>query len=117
VNGTPFDLGLPFFVAFFISYGAGSLRSPVVWLNISFRASEVNSGTQTGLRPSASCGGGEWCVDVYRARDRWLARAYRRGEHARGPKPGTRYRQRRGQRRGGSPESGTGGTSPGAAPE
>jgi hypothetical protein len=35
----------------------------VVWLNISFRASEVNSGTQAGtqagLRPSASCGGGE----------------------------------------------------------
>ena len=38
--------------------------------------------------------GGEWCVDVYRSRGRWLARAYRRGEHARGPKPGTKYRQR-----------------------
>ena len=59
MNGTPFDLDLPFFVAFFISYGAGSLRNPVVWLNISSRASEVNSGTQEGLRPSASCGGGE----------------------------------------------------------
>jgi hypothetical protein len=30
----------------------------------------------------------------------WLA--YRRGEHARGPKRGTRYRQRGGQRRGGA---------------
>jgi hypothetical protein len=61
--------------------------------------------------------GGEWCVDVYRARGRWLARAYRRDEHARGPKRGTRYRQRRGQRRGGSPVSGTGGTSPSDAPK
>ena len=42
----------------------------------------------------ASTCGGEWCVDVYRAKGRWLARAYRRGKHARGPKPGTRYRQR-----------------------
>ncbi len=38
--------------------------------------------------------GGEWCVDVYRSRGRWLARAYRRGERTRGPKPGTKYRQR-----------------------
>ena len=65
----------------------------------------------------ASLCGGEWCVDVYRARGRWLARAYRRGEHARGPKPGTRFRPRRGQRRGGSAASGAGGTSLGAAPK
>jgi hypothetical protein len=38
--------------------------------------------------------GGEWRVDVYRARGRWLARAYRKGEHTRGPKPGTKHRQR-----------------------
>jgi len=38
--------------------------------------------------------GGEWCVDVFRARGRCLARAYRRGERTRGPKPGTTYRQR-----------------------
>jgi len=30
----------------------------------------------------------------YRARRRWVARACRRGEHARGPKPGTKFRQR-----------------------
>ena len=63
----------------------------------------------------ASMCGGEWCVDVFRERGRWLARAYRRGEHARGSKRGARYRQRRRQRRGGSPVSGTGGTNPGAA--
>jgi hypothetical protein len=45
------------------------------------------------------------------------ARAYRRGEHARGPKRGTKFRPRRRQRRGGSPVSGTGGSSPGAAPK
>ena len=38
--------------------------------------------------------GGEWCVDVYRAKGRWVARAYRRGEHTRGPKPGTKFRPR-----------------------
>ena len=65
----------------------------------------------------ASMCGGEWCVDVYRARGRWLARAYRRGEHTRGPKPGTKYRPRRRQRCGSSPVSGTGGTSLGAAPK
>jgi hypothetical protein len=53
--------------------------------------------------------GGEWCVDVYRAHGRWVARAYRRGEHARGPKRGTKYRQRRGKSRGGSAASGTSG--------
>ena len=26
--------------------------------------------------------GGEWCVDVYRAKGRWRARAYRRSKHA-----------------------------------
>ena len=61
--------------------------------------------------------GGEWCVDVYRAKGRWLARAYRRGEHARGPKPGTKYRPRRKQPHGGSEASGIGGASPGAAPK
>jgi len=45
--------------------------------------------------------GGEWCVDVYRAKGRWLARAYRRGEHARGPKPGTKWRQRKKRKLGG----------------
>jgi hypothetical protein len=61
--------------------------------------------------------GGEWCVDVYRARGRWLARAYRRDEHARGPKPGTKYRPRRRQPHGGSEASGTGGTSSGTTPK
>ena len=42
----------------------------------------------------ASTCGGELCVDVYRSRGRWLARAYRKGEHTRGPKPYTKYRQR-----------------------
>ena len=36
--------------------------------------------------------GGGWCVDVYRCQGRWLARAYRKGKHSRGPKPGTKYR-------------------------
>ena len=45
--------------------------------------------------------GGEWCVDVHRARGRWLARAYRRGEHSRGPKPGTKWRQRKKRKLGG----------------
>ena len=61
--------------------------------------------------------GGEWCVDVYRSRGRWLARAYRRGEHVRGPKPGTKYRPRRKQPHGASPASGTGGTNPRDAPK
>ena len=56
--------------------------------------------------------GGEWYVDVYRSRGRWLARAYRRGEHPRGPKPGTKYRPRRKQPPGGSEASGTGSASP-----
>jgi hypothetical protein len=53
VNGTPFDPGLPFFVALFISFGTGSVRNLVVWPNISFRASEVNSATQSELWPAA----------------------------------------------------------------
>ena len=65
----------------------------------------------------ASLCGGEWCADVYRSRGRWLARAYRRGEHVRGPKPGTKYRPRRKQPHGASPASGTGGTNPGDAPK
>jgi len=38
--------------------------------------------------------GGEWCVDVYCSGGRWIARAYRKREHTRGPKPGTKYRPR-----------------------
>ncbi len=36
--------------------------------------------------------GAGWCVDVYRSRGRWLARAYQKGK--RGPRPGTKYRSR-----------------------
>ena len=46
--------------------------------------------------------GGGWCVDVYQCRGRWLARAYRKGEHSRGPKPGTKYRSRSEQQQGGT---------------
>jgi hypothetical protein len=35
-----------------------------------------------------------WCVDVYKCQGRWLARAYQKGPHSRGPKPGTKYRSR-----------------------
>jgi len=42
-------LSLPFFVALFIASGKGSLWNPVAWPNISFRASEVNSGTHITL--------------------------------------------------------------------
>jgi hypothetical protein len=38
--------------------------------------------------------GGGWCVDVYKCQVRWLVRAYRKGKHSRGPKPGTKYRSR-----------------------
>ena len=65
----------------------------------------------------ASLCGDEWCVGVYRAKGRWLARAYRRGEHTRGPKPGTNYRPRCKQPHGGNAASGTGGASPSAAPK
>ncbi len=58
--------------------------------------------------------GGEWCVDVYRARGRWLARAYRRGEHSRGPKRGTKYHPRRKKPQAGSEASRPGGASLGA---
>jgi len=61
--------------------------------------------------------GGEWCIDVYRARGRWLARAYRRGERTRGPKPGTKFRPRRKQPHGGSGASGTSGASPSDEPK
>jgi hypothetical protein len=46
--------------------------------------------------------GGGWVVDVYKCQGRWLARAYRKGEHSRGPKPGTKYRIRTQQREGGT---------------
>jgi hypothetical protein len=36
--------------------------------------------------------GGGWCVDVYKCKGRWLARAYPKGKQCRGPKPGTKYR-------------------------
>ena len=38
--------------------------------------------------------GGGGCVDVYKCRGRWQARAYQKGKHSRGPKPGTKYRSR-----------------------
>ena len=65
----------------------------------------------------ASQCGGEWCVDMYRAKGRWMARAYRRGEHVRGPKPGTKYGPRRKKPHGGSEASDNGGASPGSAPK
>ncbi len=46
------------------------------------------------LELAAMCGG-EWCVDVYRWRGRWIARAYQKGKQQRGPKPGTKYRPRK----------------------
>jgi hypothetical protein len=36
----------------------------------------------------------------YQCQGRWLARAYRKGEHSRGPKPGTQYRSHSEQRQG-----------------
>ena len=50
--------------------------------------------------------GGGWCVDVYKCRGRWLARAYQKGK--RGPKPGTKYHSRSEQRPDG-PAAGTSG--------
>jgi hypothetical protein len=55
--------------------------------------------------------GGGWCVDVYKCQGRWLARAYRKGKHSRGPKPGTKYRSRSEPRQGGTATSATGATS------
>ena len=46
-----------------------------------------------------------WCVDVYKCQGRWLARAYQKGKHSRGPKPGTKYRSRSEQRQGGTAAS------------
>ena len=51
--------------------------------------------------------GADWCVDVYKCRGRWLARAYQKGK--RGPKPGTKYRSRSGPPPGGM-AAGTSGT-------
>ena len=51
--------------------------------------------------------GSGWCVDVYKCQGRWLARAYRKGEHSRGPKPGTKYRSRSEPRQGGTAASAT----------
>ena len=45
------ELSLPFLVTLFISSDPGPVRNPIVWRNISFRASEANSGTQTGNHP------------------------------------------------------------------
>ena len=52
-----------------------------------------------------------WCVDVYKCRGRWLARAYQKGPHSRGPKPGTKYRSRSEQRPGGTAASAAGAAS------
>jgi hypothetical protein len=52
--------------------------------------------------------GGGWCVDVYQSQGRWLARAYRKGEHSRGPKPGTKYGSLSERRQGGTAASATG---------
>ena len=52
--------------------------------------------------------GGGWCVDVYKCQGRWLARAYQKGEHSRGPKPGTKYRSRSEQPLGGTAASASG---------
>ena len=52
-----------------------------------------------------------WCVDVYKCRGRWLARAYRKGQHSRGPKPGTKYRVRSEPRPGGTSASASGAAS------
>ena len=49
-----------------------------------------------------------WCVDVYKWQGRWLARAYQKGKHSRGPKPGTKYRSRSEQRSGGTAASARG---------
>ena len=54
--------------------------------------------------------GGDWCVDVYQCQGRWLARAYQKGKHSRGPKPGTKHRSRSEQ-----PPGGTGAGVSGAA--
>ena len=50
-----------------------------------------------------------WCVDVYKWRGRWLARAYQEGR--RGPKPGTKYRSRSEKRQGGTAASAAGAAS------
>jgi len=55
--------------------------------------------------------GAGWCVDVYKCQGRWLARAYRKGKHSRGPKPGTKYRSRSEQRTGGTTASASGAAS------
>ena len=51
------------------------------------------------------------CVDVYKCRGRWLARAYQKGPHSRGPKPGTKYRSRSEQRQRGTAASAAGAAS------
>ena len=55
--------------------------------------------------------GGGWCVDVYKCQGRWLARAYRKGKHSRGPKPGTKHRSRSEPRPGGTATSASGAAS------
>jgi hypothetical protein len=55
--------------------------------------------------------GDGWCVDVYKCQGRWLARAYPKGKHSRGPKPGTKYRSRSEPRQGGTSTSASGAAS------
>ena len=55
--------------------------------------------------------GGGWCEGAYKCQGRWLARACRKGEHSRGPKPGTKYRSRSEPRQGGTAASATGSAS------
>jgi hypothetical protein len=55
--------------------------------------------------------GAGWCVDVYKCQGRWLARAYRKGPHSRGPKPGTKYRSGSAKRQGGTAASAAGAAS------
>ncbi len=51
--------------------------------------------------------GGGGCVDLYKCQGRWLAWAYLKGAHSRGPKPGTKTRSRSEQRPGGTAASAT----------
>ncbi len=55
--------------------------------------------------------GSGWCVDVYKSQGRWLARAYPKGKHSRGPKPGTKYRSRSEPQQGGTSTSASGAAS------
>ena len=50
-------------------------------------------------------------MDVYKCQGRWLARAYPKGKHSRGPKPGTKYRSRSEPQPGGTATSAGGAAS------